>query len=198
MPEVGEELVGAWLRLVAECDFVQYNVPLRGKQGEIDVIGLHLPSQTAYVCEVATHTGGLFYTGKDGRPDNVAKLSQKFQVDVEYSRNYLPGLIHRFMLWSPIVIHPLSDKTIHNQFRDLIDIRRNLQDTHHADIEMVINEIYLERVNELREKAGKETVASEYPVFRLLQVLHSLERHVEKLRARGIDSATILKQGLAE
>lgn len=195
MPEVGEELVGAWLRLVAECDFVQYNVPLRDKQGEIDVIGLNLSTQTAYVCEVATHTGGLFYTGKDGRPDNVAKLSQKFQSDVEYARNYLSGLTHRFMLWSPIVQLPKSETTVHNQFRDLIDIQHNLQSSHQAKIEMVINELYLERVEELRHKATVETAASAYPVFRLLQILHNLEHHVEKLQKRGISSAEILLKG---
>lgn len=196
MPEVGEELVGAWLRLVAECDFVQYNVPLRGKQGEIDVIGLNLALETAYVCEVATHTGGLNYV-KDARPNNVQKLTRKFEDDVDYARQFLDKFQHCFMLWSPIVVHPLSNTTVHNQFRDLIDIRRNLQSTHQADVEMVINEIYLERVNELRVKATEETAASEYPVFRLLQVLHSLEKHVARLQARNIDSRTVLAQDLS-
>jgi hypothetical protein len=197
LPEVGEELVGAWLRLVAECDFVQYNVPLRGKQGEIDVIGLHLPSQTAYICEVATHTGGLQYN-KNSQPNNVNKITRKFQDDVNYAREYLPNFDHRFMLWSPIVRYPTLDTVKHSQFRDLIEISNNLQVSHQAKIEMIINEIYLMHVDELRFKATEETAASEYPVFRLLQILHRLENHVKKLKARGIDSSAMLMRGLPE
>ena len=37
---IGEELVGAWLGVIEECDFVQYNVQTRENQGEIDVVGL--------------------------------------------------------------------------------------------------------------------------------------------------------------
>ena len=70
MASVGEELVGSWLRMVAGCDFVQYNVPVRDKQGEIDVIGLDLTTNTAYICEVATHIlSGLQY------PNNINKLT---------------------------------------------------------------------------------------------------------------------------
>ncbi|MBZ0285563.1 MAG: hypothetical protein K8L97_32835 [Anaerolineae bacterium] len=191
--DIGEDLVGAWLRLIAECDFVQYNVPLRGKQGEIDIVGINLAQKTAYICEVATHTGGLQYV-KGSKPNNVDKITRKFQDDVAYARKYLADFQHRFMLWSPVVIHPHSDTTKYNQFQDLIDIRRNLRDSHQADIEMVVNEIYLERVTQLQHKATKETAASEYPVFRLLQILHSLENHVKKLQARGIDTAAMLAQ----
>jgi hypothetical protein len=194
MPEIGEELVGAWLRVIAECDFVQYNVPLRDKQGEIDVIGLNLASETAYICEVATHLGGLQYVNvKDNRPDNVNRLTVKFQSDVEYARRYLHDFHHQFMLWSPIVIHPRSESAKYNQFEDLRSIRWNLWDSHQAHVQMVVNELYLARLRELREAAGKETAASEYPVFRLLQIFEQLQHHVDKLQARGIDSQKLLE-----
>lgn len=82
MTSTGEQLTGAWLRMVAQCDFVQYNVPLRGRQGEIDVIGLNLATETAYICEVATHLRGLQYT-KGARPDNVNRIRQEYQASLD-------------------------------------------------------------------------------------------------------------------
>ena len=192
MPEIGEELVGAWLRMIAECDFVQYNVPLRDKQGEIDVVGLNLANETAYICEVATHLGGLQYV-KDSRPDNVNRLTAKFQSDVDYARRYLQDFHHQFMLWTPIVRLPRSESAKYNQFEDLRSISRNLWDSHQVDVEMLINEMYQARLNELREAAGRETAASEYPVFRLLQIFEHLERHVDRLQNRSIDSKKLLE-----
>jgi hypothetical protein len=191
MPEVGEELVGAWLRIIAGCDFVQYNVHLRDKQGEIDVIGLNLASATAFVCESATHLGGLQYTS-GSQPDNVRKVTQKFQADIDYARRYLPDFQHRFMFWSPVVVLPRAADTKHNQFQDLTVIRQNVANSHQAEVEMVVNEIYLERINQLRARAVDETTASEYPVFRLLQIIAHLESHVDKLQKRGIDTTTMI------
>jgi Holliday junction resolvase-like predicted endonuclease len=192
--DIGEDLVGAWLRLVTECDFVQYNIPLRVKQGEIDVIGINLAQKVAYICEVATHLGGLQYT-KGNQPDNVNKITHKFQDNVSYARRYLNDFEHHFMLWSPIVVHPRTDDTKHNQFQDLRAIRRNLlEPPYHAEIKMVVNEVYLEKVNELRDKAAAETAASEYPVFRLLQILHRLEQHVERLNSRGISTTMLIEK----
>ena len=61
--EIGEYVVGAYLKLCLECDFVDYNVrpPTSGLEGlaEFDVIGLRFGDTTAYVCEVSTHLGGL-------------------------------------------------------------------------------------------------------------------------------------------
>lgn len=192
--DIGEDLVGAWLREVERCDFVQYNVPLRDQQGEIDVIGLNLLTRTVYICEVATHTTqGLQYT-YGNRPNNVEKLTSKFQADVDYSRKYLAQFEnHRFMLWSPIVRHSADDAK-HNQFADLVAIRRNLYASHRADVEMIVNEVYLQCVEQLRARAAKETAASEYPVFRLLQILQKLEKHVAKLQKRGISTRALLKE----
>jgi hypothetical protein len=174
---------------------VQYNVPLRDKQGEIDVVGIDLKNSIAYVCEVATHTGGLNYV-KGAQPDNVNKLTRKFMDDVNYARSYLGNFEqHRFMLWSPVVKHPVAAQTKHNQFNDLVEIRRNLRaEPYRANIEMIVNEVYQARVDELRHKATEETAASEYPVFRLLQILHVLEKHVAKMQKRGISTEMLLQQ----
>ena len=83
------ELVGAYLREVLECDFVEFNLPTRYVQGEIDVVGINTAKKTAYICEVATHLGGLQYV-KERRPDNVERFVKKFEKDIEYARRYLP------------------------------------------------------------------------------------------------------------
>ena len=41
MENPGEELVGSYLREVCKCDFVEYNLPARFTQGEIDVVGIN-------------------------------------------------------------------------------------------------------------------------------------------------------------
>jgi hypothetical protein len=63
--EMGEYVVGAYLKQVLKCDFVDYNVrpPCGGIEGlaEFDVVGLRFSDSTAYICEVTTHLGGLLY-----------------------------------------------------------------------------------------------------------------------------------------
>jgi hypothetical protein len=62
MQNIAEEFVGEYLRWCMGCAFVGYNVPTRGQQGEMDVIGIMLgPAPTIYVCEVAAHLAGLQY-----------------------------------------------------------------------------------------------------------------------------------------
>jgi Holliday junction resolvase-like predicted endonuclease len=192
--DIGEEIVGAWLRVIEGCDFVQYNIPTRTKQGEIDVVGLNLQTQVVYVCEVATHTGGLQYTNlKERQPNNYEKLVQKFSSDIDYAEIYLKPFKKRFMLWSPIVRMPSKENTKHNAFLDLARIQQTIFQHYQIELELVINESYLEKINSLKAKAEVETAASEYPVFRLLQVLGSLERNVTRLKKRGIDSQTTIQ-----
>ncbi|HRF95573.1 MAG TPA: hypothetical protein PLZ51_10275 [Aggregatilineales bacterium] len=191
--DIGEEIVGAWLRHVEGCDFVQYNVPTRKKQGEIDVVGLNLQTHIVYVCEVATHTQGLEYT-RYGVTNTYNGLLKKFNVDIEYAKKYLSEFTQKFMFWSPVVRLPVGDATKHNIFLDLAHIQKEVFTTHGVEIEMVINENYLNKVNQLKNQSGEETAASEYPVFRMLQIIGSLERHVAKLHKRNVtDSQQIIK-----
>ena len=61
--EMGEYIVGAHLKLVENCDVVEYNVRpmVKGLKGlgELDVIGLRFSDKTAFICEVTTHLEGL-------------------------------------------------------------------------------------------------------------------------------------------
>ena len=54
MHDIGESIVGAWLKEVAKCEFVEYGVKTEN-QGEIDVVGLSLQCDRAYLCEAVTH-----------------------------------------------------------------------------------------------------------------------------------------------
>lgn len=188
--DIGEEIVGAWLREVAECDFVQYNVPTRKNQGEIDVVGLNLEQKKVYICEVATHIQGLQYT-KNSQPNNYEKLAQKFASDVIYGETYLKQFERHYMLWSPIVPHPKTMTTRHNTFRDLARVQHEIQQRYSANIEMVINESYWEKVKALKNRASRETFVSQYPVFRLLQIFEVLEQHVTKLKNAGITNSQV-------
>ena len=55
MANVGEILVGDYLRIKHDCDFIDYNVYTRDSQGEIDVVGIDNKLKKVYVCEVAIH-----------------------------------------------------------------------------------------------------------------------------------------------
>ena len=56
--DIGEYIVGAYLKIIKKCDFVDYNVrpPGGGLEGlnELDVVELDFKNEIAYLCEVTT------------------------------------------------------------------------------------------------------------------------------------------------
>ena len=78
--EIGEFFVGAYLKEVENCSFVDYNVrpPGGGVKGlgELDVVGLRFEDSSVHLCEVATHLGGLEY-GR-GYEDSAERIARKF------------------------------------------------------------------------------------------------------------------------
>jgi hypothetical protein len=58
---MGEYIVGAYLKIIKKCDFVNYNVraPIGGLEGlnELDVVGFDFKNKTVYLCLFATHLG---------------------------------------------------------------------------------------------------------------------------------------------
>ena len=60
--EVVEYIVGAYLKIIKGCDFLDYNVrpPGGGLEGlnELDVVGLDFKNKIVYLCEVTTHIRG--------------------------------------------------------------------------------------------------------------------------------------------
>lgn len=161
LTDIGEYLVGAYLQLVEECDFVDYNVrpPGGGIEGleELDVIGLQFKSRTAFLCEVTTHICGLLY--KNNR-ETVLRIAKKYKRQKTYAKKYLGTFEElRFQFWSPVV--PRGYLT-----ENLAKIR---------GLELVINGEYKSRVAELSDLAARQTQDARNPVFRILQILGHLK-----------------------
>ncbi len=82
--EIGEYIVGAYLKIIIKCDFVDYNVrpPVGGLEGlnELDVVGLDFKNKTAYLCEVTTHITGFLY--KDNKT-TIEKIKKKYKRQKE-------------------------------------------------------------------------------------------------------------------
>jgi hypothetical protein len=59
-PDIGESLVGSYLRYVVGCEVVVYNTQTPNVQGELDVIALKQATpRTVWLCEVITHIRGV-------------------------------------------------------------------------------------------------------------------------------------------
>jgi hypothetical protein len=104
--EMGEYVVGAYLKLCCGCDFVQYNVrPSEGGLAglaEIDVVGLDLANNTAYLCEATTHLGGIGYGYS--YEDTAARIKAKYKRLQEYAGKSLHKFSNiKYMFWSPCV-----------------------------------------------------------------------------------------------
>jgi hypothetical protein len=158
--EMGEYIVGAYLRIVEHCDFIDYNVRsieggLKGLN-ELDVLGLRFKDRTAYVCEVTTHIRGLLYKNNKATVEGV-KL--KYGRQKEYAGEFLRNFPNRhFMFWSPRV--PAGYIT-----KGLRRIR---------GLELVINADYAQCIDELRRKARTMSNDTGNPFFRALQILERL------------------------
>ncbi len=159
MIDIGEDLVGAYLRLVQGCDLVAFNTRTGKAQAEIDVIGVRLahggPSDV-WFCEVSTHTSGL--GGYKGDP--VGKLTGKLASVRDYADLVFPGVTHHVEFWSPRVRPGLLSA---------LEVLRQ-QD----GVELVVNEVYEVRVRELVAVARTTSAFSDHPSFRLLQILTHL------------------------
>ena len=160
LTDIGEFIVGAHLQLIEECDFIDYNVrpPGGGLKGlsELDVVGLNLHTNTAYLCEVTTHIRGLLYKNNQ---ETVNRIKKKHERQKEYASIYLTNFKkHKFMFWSPVV--PVGYITEHfNQMKSL---------------EVIINGEYKRRIEELRLLAKNTTHDVNNPFFRTLQIMEHM------------------------
>ena len=158
--QMGEYLVGAYLKLIESCDFVDYNVrtPGGGMAGlnELDVIGIHFGKSTAFLCEVTTHIRGVLYGGNQ---ETINRINRKFEKQRAYAEQYMGQFKHHvFMFWSPVV--PQGFLTTHLAKID--------------GLQLIINSEYKLRVNELLTKAKLEKQDTGNPVFRVFQILGAL------------------------
>ena len=177
---LGEEITAAYLRHIKSCEFIQQNLYTPDVQGEIDVVGIDLESRTIYVCEVALHlVTGLQYV-KEGQPNNVNKLTEKFSKDIKYANKFFPDYEKHFMLWTPIVKRARPSAK-HDQMRDIEEIKANLKERYGVTLECIINERFSQCLSELRDYARKETKELKSPVLRFMQVEEYLRRHIARL-----------------
>ena len=158
--EMGEYLVGAYLKQIENCDVVDYNVrPPGGKLeglNEFDVIGFKFHDKVAFMCEVTTHLRGMNYG--TSTTDTIEKVCRKFKKQQQYAKQYFPDFKVTYMFWSPYV--PCGG--LLNQLREI------------KGLELVVNGDYKATVEKLKQKARKEKQTTQNPAFRLLQILESV------------------------
>jgi hypothetical protein len=158
--DIGENLVGAYLRQVQHCDLVAFNTRTGKGQAEIDVVGVRLEqggSRHAWFCEVSTHTSGL--GGYGGDP--VKKLTAKLRSVRDYAAEVFPGVEHHVEFWSPRVRPGLMPGLEALRLED--------------GVTLVVNEVYTGRVGELVALARTTSAFSDHPSFRMLQILTHLK-----------------------
>ncbi len=124
--------------------------------GELDVIGLDPDSGRAILCEVTTHIRGLLYVSNT---ETISRIRRKHERQQEYARRHLSSFDPvTFMFWSPVV--PVGYLTTH-----LPEIE---------GLELVINETYAAKVEELRALARVQSHDSGNDFFRFLQIMERL------------------------
>jgi len=158
--EVGEYFVGAYLKLILKCDFVDYNVcpPGGGLKGleELDVLGLDFKAHTTYLCEVTTHITGLQY---GNYKETVERIQKKYERQKSYALDYLDDFpIKHFMFWSPVVPIGALSESLNNI----------------TGMELIINGEYKKRIDELKQLAKATSHDTKNPFFRVLQILEHL------------------------
>ncbi len=175
MEDPGENLVGQYLKYIKNCDFVEYNLQTKIRQGEIDVVGISSSERKVYICEVATHlTGiGLQYT-KNGHPDNVNRLVKKFRNDIEYGNTNFKDFERVYMLWTPVA-KSTGKNAKNDPFKDLQEIKNKVKSDHNIDLTIIANRDYMNAIEELRKVAAKTSYAMTSPIMRFMQIEETLK-----------------------
>jgi Holliday junction resolvase-like predicted endonuclease len=180
MENLGERLVGDYLRYIQGCDFVDFNVYTTATQGEIDVVAINQAKKHAYVCEVVTHlTTGIQYV-KNARPDTSARLIKKFLKDIEYGATAFPEYTVDYMLWSPVVRRS-NGKPEYDQFAHLKQVEEEVISKTGVQIVFVVNRAYVDAVKALRAFARRETKELKSPVMRFLQIEEWSQKNADRI-----------------
>jgi hypothetical protein len=162
--DIGESLVAAYHRHVRGCDLILTNVHLVGEQGELDVVGVQSgPVQRAWFCEVTTHTRGMNNPSK--RPA-ARRVAEKIESAERFASNTFPNAEARFEIWSPIVRPGLV--------AELDDVVASCR-TRGVELDLVVNETYTERIQELVDVARSTSETTGDDAFRMLQIMTRLK-----------------------
>ena len=159
--DIGENLVGSYLRYVEGCDLVVHNTFLAEKQGEIDVLGITLqPERQVIFAEVTTHILGMSYGDHD---KTVRKLRDKIKRATDFADETFPDEPKRYEIWSPVVHEGKLTAALEELAREYSEVD--------LDVLFVVNQLYAERVQALIDHARRNSKATSDPAYRLLQVL---------------------------
>ncbi len=162
--EIGESLVGAFLKFFESCDIVEYNLILPRQidsQGEIDVVGINFKDQKIFLCEVVTHLQTMNY---GSREETVNKIRQKMEKNRKLAEMQFADWEAIYMVWSPTV-GQLMDDGLNAMLNELKGIK----------VDLIFNEEYANRVIKLIEKASHDIKDYNEPFFRCLQILTHLK-----------------------
>lgn len=166
MSNVGEELVGAYLRYIHNCDYIEYNVKYTDDAGELDVLGIDIKNKKIYLCEVAIHlTTGLQYNSNKAK--NSKRIFEKFLRAKKYADEYFKDYKCNFQLWSPIVKK--------SQNEALNETTKQLKNKN-IELTSIINAQFTEAINRLQAYASEKTSAFNTPAMRTLQILAYLKK----------------------
>jgi len=185
---LGERLVGDYLRHIKGCDFVDFNVYTKEVQGEIDVIGVNLAKREAFIGEVVTHlTTGIQYV-RNARPDTSDRLIKKFTKDIQYGNTAFSGYAVTYMLWSPVVRRSRG-KPQYDQFGHLRRVESTIRKNTGIAIVMVINADYIAAIADLRTFARRESKELKSPVMRFLQIEEWSQKNMKRASKKEPEAA---------
>lgn len=161
--DLGESLVGAYMRHVEQCSIVLYNSFFADQQGEVDVVALKRQGpekpRLVYLCEVTTHIEGMARNTVKRVPAKLGRLR-------EFAELTFPEEEHRFQWWSPYV----NEGAITAGFEHL---RADWAADGRA-LEFIINTEYTRRIAQLVKHASGNTSTTNEPAYRMLQMLTHL------------------------
>lgn len=158
----GELLVGAYLKVVGDCEAVSYNHRSEdmNPQREVDVLGFGSQGDI-YIVETATHLKGLGYNNP------VENCRKKFRHHEEYATEAFDGSPLHFQFWSPYV--PEGKLT-----QGLTEFTEAFEHDTGRELELVLNDDYTQRMEKLRREAARSTAKEGEVGFRVLQILEHM------------------------
>ncbi|ERG92787.1 MAG: hypothetical protein J07HQW1_02835 [Haloquadratum walsbyi J07HQW1] len=182
--QIGEVIVGAYLRVINDCELVSYNQRSKeaGRQMELDVLGVKSTNgkQTVYACGVVTHIRGSLYSGSPDEEGWWSKygntsyqhslecIFHKFEEDYDLVTSVFDDAEeYKFHFWSPYVSEGhLTD--------GLEEMTQQFENDYDESIELIINGEYTKRVRELRERASENKNGYDELAFRFFQILEHM------------------------
>jgi len=168
--DIGESLVGAYMRYIEGCPIVLYNSYLPEGQGEVDVVAMKPNSagqtREVFLCEVTTHIGGF-------NTKTTLKVQDKLTRLREFAALTFPNETHRFQWWTPVAA--VGAKTT------MFDELRAEWSAEGRSLEFILNEEFTRRVGQLIEHARKNPSATSEQAYRMLQVMTHLRGERPKL-----------------